>query len=153
MPTPAGHLERALRELTIGAVQAGRAHDQLNRTMGATELDLQYQLEISGKADTVIALTTKSIDFEIDFFYAPGNRDSDLERPHMIFGGEADAPVALSATVVAWHEDPDSGAVTGADVAIGACAPTLTPFTGKVHITFQGWGLVRDTAETETAPS
>lgn len=151
MPTPSGHLARALRGLTVDAVRAQRARTSLDRTMGANELDLQYQVDVSGQADSYVALTVVEIDFEVDFYYAPGNRDSDLQRPHMTCGGEADSQVILGATVVAWHDNALTGAIQGADVAVSVHAPSLTDFKGKVHLNFQGWGMVRDTGESATA--
>lgn len=146
MATPSGHLQRALHGLTVGAVNAQRAKERRNREMATTEVDFQYRIEISGTASAGIAFVEVELDFDVEFYYAPAQRDSDLERPHMTFGGEADGQVGITATVVAWKEDEMTGAITGATVAIGVLASVNTDFSGAAHVNFQGWGARREGA-------
>lgn len=140
MARPDGSARRAVQGMTLGVIKATRAREERNQQMGYAEVDLQYQVPISGTANTGIAFTTITLSFEIDFFYAPGQRNNDLERPHLTVGGESDVPIGLTAVVTAWEEDPDNGAIRGATVAIGVIAATSTPFTGTAHLNFQGYG-------------
>lgn len=141
---PEGALRRAMAQVTLGTALRIQARAQREAQVAIRELDLQYQVPISGTADSGPAFSTVTLEFDVDFFYAPGQRDSELTRPHMTFGGEADGEIMLTATVTDWTIDDDNGAITGCTVAVGAVAATSTAFKGLVHLNFQGWGAIRE---------
>lgn len=134
-------MQRALTELTIGAARAGREQERRIRDMSAAELDLQFQYEISGTAENGWGFVSLTVNFDVSFYYAPGQRDNDLEHPHMTFGAEADVPVGVTAVVTSWLEDVDNGAILGCTVAVGVISDSHRPFTGKVNLNFQGYGM------------
>lgn len=137
-PLHSGH--RAVTDLTLGVVKAVKASDRRRLTQGLAETDQQYQFPITGHAEELPAFTTVSITFDFPFYYAPSQRDSDLERPHVGWGAECDAFVMLSVHVSDWVTDEDTGATIGATVAIGVSAQgSDVAFSGKIHITFQGF--------------
>lgn len=135
---------------TVQSIQIGNALDMQKKVdqdleMNMQEIDLQYQLPVSGIAsDTSTPWATVELDFEWEFYYAPGNRDNDLAWPHMTYGAYVPgSPVAVIAAVTAWKIDPDTDAITGAIVGITAFGEN-TPFEGVLHVTFQGWAMSRD---------
>lgn len=143
---------RAVAALSLGAVRETQRREARRRNMGLEEMDLQFQVAISGDAGTQADWDTFSIDFDFPFYYAPGNRDSDLDRPHFTFGAvvEDGSPVVVSACVTGWQLNEETQGVTGATVAVCAVAPgTSQPvsFGGYVHLNFQGYAGV---AEDET---
>jgi hypothetical protein len=152
MPTPQGAGTRAMLELTIGATKSMQRRAARDREMGLAEIEQQFQFEISGNAAITFAFAEVDVPFDYPFYYAPGQRDSDFNRPHFWFGAETSVAVAIVATVVAWELDEDNGAVIGATVAIGVAAgqpavPTQgvgVPFTGWAHLTFQGFSALAE---------
>lgn len=144
MPTPSGALERSLAAITVGAVRATRAKEKMTADLATAERDVQYQIAVSGTANTGIGFSTVDIVFDVNFHYAPGQRDSDLRYPQMTFGAEADAQVALTAVVSSWDVDDGTGAVKGATVVVGAISDDERLYNGKIHITFQGYASVQE---------
>lgn len=143
MPEPHGSLHRAIAELTIGTVRSTREREARDREMGYAEIEQQYQFAISGTAVPSLAWTVDpiEIDFDYPFYYAPGQRDSDLDRPQFYSGVEVTPPVAVSIVVSSWTLDPDNGAVIGCTVNVGVVGDvTLPAYAGVVHLTFQGYG-------------
>jgi hypothetical protein len=151
MPHPLHALDRAMGELTLGVVKSTRKRDQRDWEMGFKELQQQFQIKINGQASEAWGFAQTTIVFDYPFFYAPAQRDSDLDRPQFWFGAELyDFPGAASAVVTAWEIDPTHGAVVGATVSIGvASQPGVdAPYEGVIHLTFQGFAAL---SEDETA--
>jgi hypothetical protein len=145
MPTRLeGATNRALLNLTLGVAKGSLERDRRDREMGLSELEQQYQVQISGTAGTRWASSTVEVSFECPFYYAPGQRDSDFDRPQFWFGAETTVAVAITAVVIDWQLDDDNGAVTGATVAIGVLAGGAVPFTGFAHLTFQGFSALAE---------
>lgn len=143
---PIHQAQRSIADLTIKGVKATQKLQRWYEEQGLSETDQQYQFQISGTAATLAAFTTLPITFDFPFHYAPGQRDSDLETPHMTYGFVCDAFVMLSAHVVDWTQDEDTGAYTAATVAVGCLsAVSDLDFTGVVHMTFQGFSAPDDT--------
>lgn len=142
---PAGALQRSVTEVVVGTARKLRARDVREAQVALQELELQFQLAISGTATPAVAFVMVDIDFDHDLFYAPGQRDSELTRPQMTCGAETDVPVMVSATVLSWDIDAGNGAIRGATVAVGVLASDVgTDYEGTVHLTFQGWGGLRE---------
>jgi len=148
-----GDAQRVLQKLTIGVTQARERRDATARQLGMRELEQQFQFPISGQAGTTIAWDSMGCDFDYPFYFAPGQRDSDLEVPHMTYGVvlEGGTPVAIVACVTGWKRDNTDDSYTGATVAVGAFSPGASApiqYGGAIHISFQGYGaLLEDETE------
>jgi hypothetical protein len=161
-------LPRTLNSIHIGAVKSMQEKTRQDSEYDLTEIELQYQIAVSGEASAVLAWADPvTLAFEWGFHYAPMQRDSELELPHFTYGGYivTETPVALLAVVKSWKEDPDNGAITGADVSIGFLAGPVAPgddgtgavaleqtvtFQGFLHASFQG--LAQSLDETSENP-
>lgn len=145
-PTPMHALHRAVADMTLGVAQSTRKREARDREMGFREVQQQYQIEIAGEATGVWGFAETSITFDYPFFYAPAQRDSDLDRPHFWFGAELDFLGAVSAVVTAWDTHPRTGAITGATVAVGVVtqAGAEVGYQGVVHLTFQGFAALSE---------
>jgi hypothetical protein len=143
MPLPEGVLHRAIADMTIGVVKSTRARDARDRDMGLTEIMQQFQLEFSGVGGATWGFVTLPVVFDFPFYYAPGQRDPDFDRPHFWFGAEVSPAVAVSATVSGWSKDPDNGAIVAATVSLGVAGPAVA-FKGVVHLTFQGFSALAE---------
>jgi hypothetical protein len=136
--------QRAISDLTLGVAKSRQRKLQRDAEMGLRERLLQYQSVISGQATPGIAYAEVSVDFDYDFYYAPGNRDSDLARPQFWFGLEVNKQVLASAQVRSWVDDDNTGATIGAVVELAIMATVLTKYSGVLHMTFQGYGALND---------
>lgn len=152
-------LERAIAQTSHGTIRslearrAALAYDQLQ------EVTNEHQVPISGIASTGIDWATFTVAFDVDFFFAPYQRDSPLSVPHFSYGAvvqgqpspmgntadpnNPDSLVAVSAVVVDWSRDEATGAINGAAIGVGATVGSGAQdvaFSGYVHLTFTGWG-------------
>lgn len=143
-------LERSERQVRISSPlawerrRAQLAYDALG------EIEQQFHCPFSGSAGGIVAYSSVTVEFEVDFFDAPEQRDSALFEPHLTFGAYL-APgaetVMFSAAVNEWVTDDQRGAYTGAVVTVAACAPGATStvaFEGRLHLTFQGFGAPKE---------
>lgn len=143
-------LPRALHSIHVGAARSMQRKRRQDSEYDLSELTLQYQLPFSGEAGTLLAWSEPvEIVFEWGFFYAPMQRDSELELPHFEYGSYVltDAPVGILANVMTWQEEEANGGITGASVVLGAIggdSETPVPFSASVHVTFQGLATSRD---------
>lgn len=135
---------RAIADLTLGVVKSTAARAAVDQELALTETDQQYQIPVSGTARTVAGFGVLAITFDYPFYYAPGQRDSDLERPHMVYGAECDAFVVLHAHVQDWDIESATGAIVGATVVVACLSAADIDFTGKLHLTFQGFSSPND---------
>jgi hypothetical protein len=88
------------------------------------------------------------VEFDVDFFDAPEQRDSSLRDPQFTFGAffepAPDPPAGammVSACVQEWNRD-SRGAITGATIAVGVIGDGA--YEGYLHATFQGYGAIRE---------
>lgn len=142
-----GSLSRADAAINIRRVFSMQEKERQKLEMGMQELELQYQVAVSGTAAAALAFSTVELEFEWEFHYAPAQRDSDLEFPHMTFGSYLDSPlpVLLTASVKEWKEDKSTDGIIGATLFIGALSPGEdTDFDGAIHLTFQGFAASRE---------
>lgn len=109
------------------------------------EIEQQFHVVIAGTAGSAAGYGTIALDFEVDFFDAPEQRDSSLFVPHFTFGAFIEgASLMVSASVRSWDID-SRGAIVGAEVAVGVCNPgvgTPVAYSGYIHLTFQGYGAL-----------
>lgn len=145
MPTPQGASTRALLEITIGATKSMQARQARDAQMGLNELELQFQVKISGTATSGLAWgEVMEIPFDFPLHYAPGQRDSELVRPHFWYGVEITTatPVLATAVVTEWLTDEDNGATIGANVQMGVIG--AGDYAAVMHLTFQGFGALAE---------
>lgn len=142
-------LGRAVRRMSVdGAVALERRRAMLGFDQ-LQEIEYQYQIPISGTVDDRIFWRTVDLEFDVEFFHAPEQRDSPLTMPHFTFGavvsGESVATtnehgaVVVTAVVSGWTTD-DRDAVIGAQLSVGVTAPDgECEYQGYVHLSFQGF--------------
>lgn len=149
---PVHALHRAVGDLTLGIAKSMRARDARDAEMGLSEIMQQYQVRFSGVSDSAWGFAPVTLTFDFPFFYAPGQRDSDFDRPHFWYGAEttgadgtgAGIAIAFSAVVSAWVEEPKNGAIVGATVQIGVCGTVQAAYEGIAHLTFQGFSALSE---------
>ncbi len=144
-------LDRASRGIRISAPLALDKRRAMLGYDALAETEQQFQLPLAGTATANMSFGTADLEFSVDFFDAPEQRDSPLSEPQFTFGAfidpteQTDNPtgaVLVCACVSEWVRDT-RGAITGAKVTIGTCVPGALgqfDFTGTVHLTFQGYG-------------
>lgn len=144
-------LTRGQREVVVAAPIAAERRRAMLAADALDERELQFQLPISGTVEATPAFGTVDLTFDIEFFDAPEMRDSPLRYPQFSFGYFIDptdqdesnptGAVMLTACVSEWVIDP-RGAFTGAKVTVCVCVPGGGgfPYSGFVHLTFQGYG-------------
>lgn len=138
-----GSMIRAVHEITIGAAKATEKRDRQLSELGFQEIDLQYQLPIQGEGTDIPVFDTVEINFEWEFHYAPAQRDSDLEVPHMTYGAYlTDGSAGIFANVKSWKANPANDGITGCTIQVGAIGNQN--FAGWLHVTFQGFAMSRD---------
>lgn len=107
------------------------------------EVFQQYQMDVSGVAGSG-AYCDFTVTFQEVLYYAPLQRNLKLEDPHVTYGYQLDSGDAkLHAYVKSWTLDENAnylGAIVRVHVEQFAWAP-LSPFSGAVHVTFQGYGV------------
>jgi hypothetical protein len=153
-----GATQRMLADLTIGGIRSMQKRAESTAEISLQETTQQYQFEIEGSAAKEMAWATVPVTLDYEFYSAPGQRDSDLDRPQFYFGADiappidepaADhpepAPVAVFATVTRWLLNEGNGAVIGANVAVGCLTDQDgVAFSGLVHLSFQGFTALVD---------
>lgn len=141
--------------------RGGLAADKLG------EVENQFQVKVDGIATDVADWASFDVTFDVEFAYAPSDRDSNLIMPHVTHGAffdtvssapsSDDQTVSVSAHVAvrAWRSNVDSGALTGATVAVAVTSPGNkdgTFYSGTIHLTFQGWGTPPEVSNDELDP-
>lgn len=139
-------LENMMKGVTIGTVRARERYLSEKQVESLQEVEEQFKIEISGRAEEFPVWDQVKIKFGTTFVDATGQRDSPFDRPHFTYGAEISSrnPVGVLACVMKWFVN-DKGETTAARVAFGAVATDLsTKFKGEVHMTFQGYGMPVD---------
>lgn len=145
MPTPSHRLHRAMEGVTLGVVKSTRAREQRDLEMGLAEIMQQFRVSFSGTVGTAWGFAATVVHFDFPFYYAPGQRDPDFDRPQFWYGAETDLHMAVSVVVRGWELDPENDAVVGAGIAIGVCGAIAdVPYTGVAHLTFQGFSALTE---------
>jgi hypothetical protein len=150
---PEGAIGRLLHDLTVGTIQAVRRKDRVDAQNQLREVEQQIQFVVEGKTGrggTVPDFTTREIEFDYSFHFAPASRDSPLEYPHFSAGSQTLPPVVLHVTVEKWLHNEQNGAINGCIVNVGATGtPEPVTFTGVAFLTFQGFGALIEDDEGE----
>lgn len=124
-----GEMIRTLQSIQIGTALALSGKRSRDDELDMHDIDLAYQLPISGVATSIIGWGQIEIEFEWQFHYAPANRDSRLVWPNFTYGayipsslaeGSTIVPVGVLACVMDWMIDQDTNAIVGAVLAVGA---------------------------------
>lgn len=154
-------LERSISALSTGALLALDAKRTANGYDALQELEHQFQIPIFGIASSGVGWNTFDVPFDVQFFFAPEQRDSPLAVPHFSYGpvvsgvpspdgtdpdpNNPDCLVAVFCQVVEWSRDQTLDVIDGAMVGVGVStvgSNTDVRFDGYVHLTFQGYGNV-----------
>lgn len=144
MPGPMHKLHRAMEDLTLNIQAAIRDRDERNYELGMVEHEEQIQIPIGGPING-LGFQTFEVEFDSPFFYAPAQRDSDLERPHFSFGYETETDVVISCRVAAWTDKETNGATIGATVGVAVLSTSDVTFEGVLHLTFKGFAALEET--------
>lgn len=112
------------------------------------EIEQQFQFTVSGSGGSIAAASSVDLEFDVEFVNARYQRYSNLSRPQILTGISLDSEVDVffSVAVTAWTID-DRDVITGATVRVSVVSPgteAAVPFTGTVHICFQGYGSVSE---------
>lgn len=148
---PVHAAQRQVQALTLGVAKTTKRMRDWELSVGFAETEQQYQFPIGGYVGPVPAFSTVEITFDYPFYYAPGQRDSDLEKPQMRIGYEVDQQVMVTIGVQEWTVDENTGGITGATLVVGALAASPVVFTGLGHAEFQGFSAPDDHADDEVA--
>lgn len=141
-----GRTEKVARDLTITVLKGAKKAEEAKLAEGLAETDEQLKLEIQGRAEEFPIWTILRIKFGTIFLAAPGQRDSDYDRPHFTFGYEVTegGPIGIDACVTQWLVN-DREETYGCKLAVGPRATDYaTRFRGVVHANFQGYGAPID---------
>jgi hypothetical protein len=151
MAKPIHSAQRQVQALTLGVAKSQRKVRERERELGFAETEQQYQFPISGYVGPTAAFITTEILFDFPFYYAPGQRDSDLEKPQMRQGFESPDNVMITIGVREWNVNEDTGGVIGATLVIGVLAAVAVTFTATGHAEFQGFSAPDDHLDDEVA--
>lgn len=144
------------------AIKAGSLHnildlDKRRAALGydqMQEIEHQFQIAIEGTATTNLTWSTFDLPFDVEFYFAPQQRDSPLVVPHFTYGSAVtgtttdvtnpDGLIGIMASIVGWAQDARE-AIAGARVGVGVLCggptvDTTVDFDGYLHLTFQGFG-------------
>jgi hypothetical protein len=135
-------LERAMKGLTIGVVQDMQDWERIRATDALKEIEQQFWVEFSGRAEEFAAWSYREIEFEQHYVDATGQRDSPFDRPHFTYGAVIDTPTPVGVlAVVMEYRANERNETIGAKVAIGILATDRSVnVRGRVNLTFQGYG-------------
>lgn len=139
-------LSRSLQKLTIGAVRDMQGRRVQKLTEGLVEREEQFVIAVDGRAGEFPAWNTVKVKFGITYVYGKAHRDSQLIRPHFVYGStvESGGPVGLLACITKW-DVTKADETTGCTLAIGAVATDQARrFRGELHARFQGYGVPTD---------
>lgn len=147
-------LGRVVTKLTLGVAKEATQKADRRADSAIVQRIEKLQIKVSGTAADQPGWTFDDIEFAHRFTTATGNTRDDLGRPQVYFGYElttvkTDADdeedeigVAMAAIVKAWLFDGD-GNIKGARLGVSAVAPGQSiDFTGFVHATFHGLGMI-----------
>lgn len=146
---PQGQLERALTQVTIGMLQDYLAREKNLEAGRSGEYDQQVEFPISGTAGSAWGSADVPVTWEHPIVYAPTQRTVPFEKPHVSNHIELPTTTELivaTAHVISWNQN-DNGWYIGATVRVAVCAPNATdtvPYSGTVHLTFQGYASPTD---------
>jgi hypothetical protein len=154
-------LERSIRAMSTGALLSLDAKRTDLGYDALQEIEHQFQIPIWGIASSGVGWSTFDVPFDVQFFFAPEQRDSPLAVPHFSYGpvvsgvpspdgasadpNNPDCLVAVFCQVVEWSHDEALDVTDGARVGVGVStigSAVDVRFDGYVHLTFQGYGNV-----------
>lgn len=147
MPKPTlGGVRDSIDALQIGTVRGINARQRQRELEGLMEREDQFAIEVSGRGEEFPSWTTVTLNFDVHFVDATGQRDADFDRPIFSYGAyiPVGGPVGLLACVTRWDIGKQNE-TTGCQLAIGAVATDQArKFRGEIHAVFQGYGAPKD---------
>lgn len=147
MPKPTHAGQRAIQALTLGVAKSRQKARAYEAEAGFAETEQQFQFPISGHGGPTAAFATKEITFDYPFYYAPGQRDSDLEKPQMRSGFVSPNDIMVTIGVQSWTVNEDTGGIIGCVLNVGVLAAVNVTFAGVAHAEFQGFSAPDDHAD------
>jgi hypothetical protein len=149
-------IHRAVSKMAFNISEAIQTKAHVADDYALAEVELQYQIEISGQAGPFAEWQEVSISFDQILYDAPAQRASDNDEPHVWIGKVLDTaePVFIDVHVSDWDIN-DSGHTTGCTVRVGVFDPALPDtaqekyFAGRIHLTVQGLGAPDDQDDTD----
>lgn len=151
MPRPSHAGQRSIQALTLGVAKSRQKARAYEAEAGFAETEQQFQFRISGHGGASAAFATKTITFDFPFYYAPGQRDSDLEKPQFRSGHESPDDIMVTIGVLSWTVDEDTGGVIGCVLNVGVLAAADVTFSGVAHAEFQGFSAPDDHADDDVS--
>lgn len=143
-------IQRSLEKLAFSIRVKAVAKANAGNAYQLTEVFQQYQIDVSGSVGSSPAFNEVQVPFQEMFYDVPGQRDSNHSEPHFTCGlvlDDGSPDLIYSVAVTDWNTDAQ-GNFTAATVRIGMFNPVLgsgTSFTGRLHVTFQGYSAPTDT--------
>lgn len=149
MGRPTGQLERSLEAISLDLHDRARLRHRGISDIRTGEYEQQVQVEVTGAATPTWVYADQAVGWEIPFLDAPGQRRSEVTRPHFTPGFELISSggtlILLTAHVLGWITT-DEGWWIGAQVQFAAQAPLIAPaanpvpYSAMAHLTFRGYG-------------
>lgn len=137
--------DKLVADLTLGIQRAVEARKTLDAEMGLAETEQQIQITASGTASAEGLFESIEVPFDYAFYYAPGQRDNDIEEPVMTFGASCDADVFITVHVRSYDQDPVTGGYVGATVRVGVMG--TGDYEATINLLFEGYGAPVDEFE------
>lgn len=151
MARPSHAAQRQVQALTLGVAKSRERLRRYEAEVGFSEGSQQYQFHVSGFVGPIPAFSTKELTFDYPFYYAPGQRDSDLEKPQIRTGFVSEDNIMLTVGVKTWTINADTGGIIGAILNVGVIAGTSIACSALAHVEFQGFYAPDDHADDEVA--
>lgn len=150
-----GALSRSIAALAFDTASKFKEDEEDRVRESLAEYMQQFQVPIKGTIGGTPGWANLDLDFDIPMLKSPAQRAVPFEYPTISTGYAIETGVdgILTAYVRRWKED--EAEVNGALVRVGLYAPESTvevAFAGTLHMTFQGFGAVRDDIDDADEP-
>lgn len=142
-----GALSRSIAALAFDTAKQVKEDEEDRVRESLAEYMQQFQVPIKGTIGGTPGWANLTLDFDIPMLRSPAQRAVPFDKPTVSIGSVIETGVdgILTAYVRRWIEDEVE--VNGALMRVGLYAPEATvevAFAGVLHVTFQGFGAIRD---------
>lgn len=150
-----GALSRSIAALAFDTAEKIKESDEDRARESLAEYMQQFQIPVKGTIGGTPGWANIDLDFDIPMLKSASQRSVPFEYPTISLGYAIETGMdgILTAYVRSWKED--EAVVNGALVRVGLYAPEATvevAFSGTLHMTFQGFGAVRDDIDDSDEP-
>lgn len=149
-PLTHASLGRSLSRLAIQVTRESNTKAHEGDRYMQKETEQQFQIDILGKARVSPAVGITTLHFDEVIFCEVAKRDNPNVEPHVYIGKVIDhgPHVFVDAHVKAWIYDVN-GNFVGCTVRVAAYDPadSRASFSGRVHVTIQGFSAPQDDDE------